>query len=78
MMMDWKQFLGHTLTITLYGNFGVIHGKKKDDPDIYETIIKTGTLIDAFDDGLLLEGIRNNQLIKIFISIEAIKLVEIH
>lgn len=78
MKLDWEEFLGHALTISLHSNYGVVHGRKKEDPDIYEQIIKTGTLIGCYDEGLLLESVRDNQIIKLLIPMESVKLIEIH
>ncbi len=78
MTLDWNQFLGQTLNITMHENYGVVYGSKKDEhPAFYEIVFKTGKLIAAFDDGLLLEAVREGQVIKIFVPFTSIKCAEI-
>ncbi|MFA3781708.1 hypothetical protein ABRY23_01435 [Melioribacteraceae bacterium 4301-Me] len=78
MKMNWKEFVGKVLNITLFENYGVVYGKKDDEfPTFYEIVFKTGKLIDAFDDGLLLEAKREEQTYKIFVPYSSIKCVEI-
>jgi hypothetical protein len=78
MTLDWTQFVGQTLNITMYENYGVVYGHKKDEhPTFYEIVFKTGKLIAAYDDGLLLEAVREGQIIKIYVPFTSIKCVEI-
>jgi len=49
----------------------------KADTPVYEIVFKTGRLVSAFDDGLLLEADRDGQMVKIFIPYTSIKCVEI-
>lgn len=78
MTMDWKQFVNQTLNVTLLENYGVVYGKKEDEhPVFYEIVFKTGKLIEAFDDGLLLETSRDDKPVKIYIPYPSIKCVEI-
>jgi len=78
MTLDWNQFLGQTVNITMYENYGVVYGSRKDEhPTFYEIVFKTGKLIAAFDDGLLLEAVREGQIIKIYVPFSSIKCVEI-
>lgn len=78
MKMDWSTYIGKTLNVTMNENYGVVYGKSdKDHPVFYEIVFKTGKLISAFDDGLLLEAVRENQVYNIFVPITSIKCVEI-
>jgi len=78
MTLDWTQFLNQTLNITLLENYGVVYGKKEDEhPVFYEIVFKTGKLIGAYDDGLLLETTRDERVVKIFVPYPVIKCVEI-
>jgi hypothetical protein len=76
MKMDWKIFEGKTLHITLYENYGLTIDPHSDTP-IYEIVFKSGKLTDAYDDGLLLETVRENEQVRIFIPYQSIKCVEI-
>ena len=49
----------------------------KADTPVYEIVFKTGRLVSAFDDGLLLEADREGQMVNIFIPYTSIKCVEI-
>jgi hypothetical protein len=76
--LDWSMFIERTVNVTMNENYGVVYGAKKEDhPTFYEIVFKTGKLIDAFEDALLLEAIRDGQLIKIYIPLKSIKCVEI-
>jgi hypothetical protein len=78
MKLDWNQFLNKTLNITMYENYGVVYGKEiGEHPTFYEIVFKTGKLIQSFDDGLLLEAIREDKAYKIFIPYSSIKCAEI-
>jgi len=76
--LDWNQFLSKTLNVTMFENYGVVYGKEKGEhPTFYEIVFKTGKLIQAFDDGLLLEANRDQNSFNIFIPYNSIKCVEI-
>ena len=78
MKLDWGQFVGKTLNITMFENYGVVYGKEKGEhPAFYEIVFKTGRLVNAYDDGLLLEAEREGESIGIFIPFNSIKCVEI-
>lgn len=79
MKLDWNQFLDHTLNITMKESYGVVYGDERrgDQPTFYEIVFKTGKLIGAYDEGLLLEAVRDGRLLKIFVAFESIKCVEI-
>jgi len=78
MKIDWNEFLDRQLNVTMKENYGVVYGVKKDDePAFYEIVFKTGKLIAIYDEGLLLEAVRDGQLYKIFIPHSSIKSVDI-
>lgn len=78
MKLDWAQFIGKMLNITMYENYGVVYGKSENEhPTFYEIVFKTGKLINAYDEGLLLEASRENQIYNIFVPFSSIKCVEI-
>jgi hypothetical protein len=76
MKMNWQNYRGKTLYITMHENFGLAVDPKTNSP-IFEIVFKTGKLIDIFEDALLLEAMRENQTVKIFIPFNSIKCVEI-
>lgn len=78
MKLDWNKFIDHNLNVTMVENYGVVYGSKKDEqPHFYEIVFKTGKLIGAYEQGLLLESMRDGQMFKIYIPFESIKCVEI-
>lgn len=78
MKMDWSQFIGKMLNITMFENYGVVYGKSENEhPTFYEIVFKTGKLIDYYDDGLLLEAKRDEQTYNIFVPFSSMKCVEI-
>jgi hypothetical protein len=77
MQMNWNQFIGKTVNVTMFENFGVVSPPNVDAP-IYEIVFKTGALVAAYDDGLLLDVRRDGENVKIFISHKAIKCVEVY
>jgi hypothetical protein len=78
MKMEWGQFVGKTLNITMFENYGVVYGKEKGEhPTFYEIVFKTGKLAQAFDEGLLLDTHRDDKTFQIFIPYGSIKCVEI-
>ena len=80
MKMDWQKVIGKTLNITMFENYGVVYSKdsKNDHPTFYEIVFKTGKLIEAFDDALLLEAQREEVNYQIFVPFGSIKCVEIY
>ncbi len=77
MKLDWNQFLEKTLNVTMNENYGVVYGQSKEDnPTFYEIVFKTGKLIGAYDDGLLLEASRDHQTYQIYVPFSSIKCVE--
>ncbi|MBI1939076.1 MAG: hypothetical protein HYS25_13275 [Ignavibacteriales bacterium] len=78
MKLDWNQFMGKTLNITLFENYGVVYGaNEKEHPTFYEIVFKVGKLTAAYDDGLLIESSREQQAFNIFVPYNSIKCVEI-
>ena len=78
MKLEWNHFLHCTLNITMNENYGVVYGQDKfEHPTFYEIVFKTGKLIAAYDEGLMLEATRENQIYKIFVPYGSIKCVEI-
>ena len=78
MKLDWNQFLDKTLNITLFENYGVVYGKGENTPPaFYEIVFKTGKLIGVYEEGLMLEATRDNQIYKIFVPGDSIKCIEI-
>ena len=76
MKMDWGKFTGKTLNVTMHENFGLAMDSRSNSP-IFEIVFKSGKLIEVFDDGLLLETVRENETINIFIPHQSIKCAEI-
>ena len=76
MNMDWTEHVNQTLNVTLYENYGAIKDPKTEKP-LYEIVFKTGKLVNAYDDGILLETHREEELVGIFIPHSSIKCVEI-
>jgi len=78
MKLEWNHFLHCTLNITMNENYGVVYSQyKQEHPTFYEIVFKTGKLIAAYDEGLMLEATRENQNYKIFVPYRSIKCVEI-
>ncbi len=73
MKLNWNEYLGKTLNITMHENYGV-QDVGSDSP-FYEIVFKTGKLAAAFDDGLLLEAVREQKIIRIFVPFTSIKCV---
>ena len=76
MKLDWNEFLGKTINVTMNENYGMVYDEKSDSP-LYEIVFKTGKLTNVYDDGLLLEAVRESQTVKIFVPYLSIKCVEI-
>jgi hypothetical protein len=75
MKMDWTKYVGNLINVTMFENYGLT--LDPSDSPVYEIVFKAGKLVEAFDEGLLLETEREKQLIKIFIPHKSIKCVEI-
>lgn len=80
MKMDWTKFIGKTLNITMFENYGVVYNKnvQSDHSTFYEIVFKTGKLVDTFDDGILLEAEREGVVYFIYVPFGSIKCVEIY
>lgn len=80
MKLDWKNYVGKTLNITMLENYGVVYSseEKSEHSAFYEIVFKTGKLIDSFDDGLLLEAKRDDVLYQTFVPFTSIKCVDIY
>lgn len=76
MTVNWKDYVGKTLNVTMYENYGVSMDAKSTTP-VYEIVFKTGKLEEAYDDGIMLEAERENVRVLIFIPHTSIKCVEI-
>lgn len=76
MKLNWSDYLGKTLEVTMVENFGIVFDPKSNRP-FYEIVYKTGKLVNAFDEGLLLEHTRDQDIVKIYIPYQSIKCVEI-
>ncbi len=76
MKIDWTEYINQTLNVTLHENYGATKDPKTEKP-LYEIVFKTGKLISAYDDGILLEAQREDQVVGIFIPHSSIKCVEI-
>jgi hypothetical protein len=86
MKIDWNEYTGKTLHVTMNEKYGLAFDPKSQQ-SIFEIVFKTGRLINVYDEGLLLEQERqtdqengnspDNILIKIFIPYASIKCVEI-
>jgi len=78
MKIDWNEFVDRQINITMKENYGVVYGVKKDDePAFYEIVFKTGKLIKIFEEGLMIEAVRDNQTYKSFVPYDSIKSVDI-
>jgi len=78
MKLDWGQFTGRNLNITMQENYGVVYGRENaEHPIFYEIVFKNGKLIQAFDDGLLLDSNRDGKDYKTYVPYGSIKCVEI-
>jgi hypothetical protein len=86
MKIDWNEFTGRTLHVTMQENYGLTFDPKSQQP-IFEIVFKTGKLMRVYDDGFLLEqereaeqengSTKGNIQVKIFIPYSSIKCVEI-
>ena len=80
MKMDWQKYVGKTLNITMFENYGVVYNKElnSDHPTFYEIVFKTGKLIEAFDEALLLETQREGVAFHIYVPFGSVKCIEIY
>jgi hypothetical protein len=76
MKLDWSEYINHTFNITLHENYGGIKDPGTNQP-LYGIVFKTGKLLNAYDDGLLLETKREGESIGIFVPYNSIKCLEI-
>jgi hypothetical protein len=76
MKIDWNEFQGKTLHVTMQENFGLAYDQNTQAP-IYEIVFKTGKLNRVFEEGLLLEQERENLMVRIFIPYTSVKCIEI-
>jgi hypothetical protein len=76
MNLDWKEYINPTLNVTMEENYGATIDPKADQP-LYEIVFKTGRLVNACDQGLLLETEREGGSIGILIPFISVKCVEI-
>lgn len=76
MKIDWQKFIGKTLNITMHENYGLTIDTRADTT-IYEIVFKSGKLTEVYEDGLLLEAKRENEIVRIYIPHASIKCVEI-
>jgi len=74
--MNWKQFIGKTMNITMHENYGIVMDPKTDSA-VYEIVFKSGTLVEVAPEGLLLETKKDAEQVKIFVFFNAIKCIEI-
>ncbi len=77
MKLDWKEFTGKMINITMNESYGVVYNTSGDSP-FYEIVFKTGKLIESYDDGLLLETQRESKTVKIFVPFSSVKCVDIY
>lgn len=76
MKMDWKSYIDKTVNITMRENYGMVYDTKSES-SLYEIVFKTGKLVDVYDEGYLLETIRENHKVRIFIPHSSVKCIEI-
>ena len=66
MKINWDEYVGKILNRTMHENYGVRDIPGSDSP-FYEIVFKTGKLTKAFEEGLILEAVREQKKIKIFV-----------
>ena len=76
MKIEWSEYINQTLNVTLRENYGATKDPKTEQA-LYEIVFKTWKLVNAYDDGILLEAQREDQVVGIFIPYSSIKCVEI-
>jgi len=76
MNLDWKEYINPTLNVTMLEDYSATKDLKADRP-LYEIVFKTKRLVNAYDDGLILETEREGENIGILIPFTPEKCVEI-
>lgn len=76
MKLDWSKYLGFEINIIMKEYYGVVQTSKMEEP-FYEIVFKAGRLTGVFDDGLMITGKYNDQIVESFIPFESIKCVDI-
>jgi hypothetical protein len=76
MKINWNEFTGKTLHVTMRENYGLAFDEESKTP-IFEIVFKTGKLSGVYEEGLMLDEIREGVQVKIFIPYASIKCVEI-
>jgi hypothetical protein len=76
MKFNWEEYQGKILNVTMHENYGVQDIPNSESP-FYEIVFKTGKLAGAFEEGILLEAIREQKTVRIFIPYNSIKCAEI-
>ena len=76
MKMNWADFIGKLLNITLHENYGMTMDTNSNAP-FYEIVFTTGKLTQVYEDGLFLETEREKKIVNIFVPHSSIKCVEI-
>ena len=76
MKFDWKQYIGKTVNVTMFENYG-IQTDPRSNETIYEIVFKSGRLEGVYDEGLLIESEKEKEQVRIFIPHQSIKCVEI-
>lgn len=75
--MNWSEQIGATLNVIMNENYGVVRSNVREEPNFFEIVFKSGKLIATYEEGLMLETIREGHQVKIFIPYTSIKCVEI-
>ncbi len=76
MKMKWQDYTGKQVNVTMFENYGIVTDPASNTP-VYEIVFKSGVLINSFEDGLLLETVRETgERIHTFIPYGTIKCVE--
>lgn len=76
MHLNWSEFTGQNITVTLQEQYGVVLDPHNQNA-FYEIVFKSGTLIGTYDEGILLASEKNGTDVKFFIPFNAIKCAEI-
>ena len=76
MNLDWKEYINHTLNVSMQENYGATKDPNANQP-LYEVVFKTGRLVNAYDDGLILETEREGEISGIPNSFTSVKYLEI-
>ncbi|MCX7875789.1 MAG: hypothetical protein N2321_06430 [Melioribacteraceae bacterium] len=80
MRIDWNNYIGKTLNITMQENYGVVYGNQMNNEHnaFYEIVFKTGKLVNAFEEGLLLESQRDELTFQTFVPFSSVKCIDIY